>query len=161
MNPKNLQSGTIYNQHPFKTPPPPTKISNKIFLSFFKVFCDSKCHKCALRRFFFLNFFLWTLTTKDASPHIHWALNHWMFVHTNLVTYLLTCPILLTLARRYHWTNEKTRLKVYAIIPNNTKRLWGTWTKKKGCEELLHTFTIKICIHIKPGWKWNYYVVVV
>ncbi len=29
------------------------------------------------------------------------------------------------------------------------------------CEELLHTFTIKICIHIKPNWKWNYYVVVV
>jgi hypothetical protein len=30
-----------------------------------------------------------------------------------------------------------------------------------GCEDYLHTFTIKICTHIKPGWKWNYYVVVV
>jgi hypothetical protein len=29
------------------------------------------------------------------------------------------------------------------------------------CEYLLHTFTTKVCIHIKPGWKWNYYVVVV
>jgi hypothetical protein len=29
------------------------------------------------------------------------------------------------------------------------------------CEDYLHTFTIKICTHIKPGWKWNYYVVVV
>ncbi len=29
------------------------------------------------------------------------------------------------------------------------------------CEEFLHTFTIKICTHKKPGWKWNYYVVVV
>jgi hypothetical protein len=26
------------------------------------------------------------------------------------------------------------------------------------CEEFLHTFTIKICTHKKPGWKWNYYV---
>ncbi len=29
------------------------------------------------------------------------------------------------------------------------------------CEELLHTFTTKVCTHIKPGSKWNYYVVVV
>jgi hypothetical protein len=29
------------------------------------------------------------------------------------------------------------------------------------CEYLLHTFTTKVCTHIKPGWKWNYYVVVV
>ncbi len=29
------------------------------------------------------------------------------------------------------------------------------------CEDFLHTFTIKICTHKKPGWKWNYYVVVV
>jgi len=29
------------------------------------------------------------------------------------------------------------------------------------CEEFLHTFTINICTHKKPGWKWNYYVVVV
>jgi len=28
------------------------------------------------------------------------------------------------------------------------------------CEDLLHTFTTKICTHNKrPGWKWNYYVV--
>jgi hypothetical protein len=33
--------------------------------------------------------------------------------------------------------------------------------EKEGYEEFLHTFTIKICIHKKPGWKWNYYVVVV
>jgi hypothetical protein len=29
------------------------------------------------------------------------------------------------------------------------------------CEYLLHTFTTKVCTHIKTGWKWNYYVVVV
>jgi hypothetical protein len=29
------------------------------------------------------------------------------------------------------------------------------------CEYLLHTFTTKVCTHIKPGRKWNYYVVVV
>jgi hypothetical protein len=29
------------------------------------------------------------------------------------------------------------------------------------CEEFLHTFTIKICIHKKKSWKWNYYVVIV
>jgi hypothetical protein len=29
------------------------------------------------------------------------------------------------------------------------------------CEYLLHTFTTKVYTHIKPGWKWNYYVVVV
>jgi len=32
---------------------------------------------------------------------------------------------------------------------------------EKVCEELLHTFTIKICTHIKTDWRWNYYVVVV
>ncbi len=31
----------------------------------------------------------------------------------------------------------------------------------KCCEYLLDTFITKVCTHIKPGWKWNYYVVVV
>jgi len=29
------------------------------------------------------------------------------------------------------------------------------------CEEFLHTFTIKICVQKKTGWKWNYYIVIV
>jgi ATP-dependent 26S proteasome regulatory subunit len=36
-----------------------------------------------------------------------------------------------------------------------------SFVNKDQCEDYLHTFTIKICTHIKPGWKWNYYVVVV
>ncbi len=39
---------------------------------------------------------------------------------------------------------------------NERKRSWA-----HPCEYLLHTFTTKVCTHIKPGWKWNYYVVVV
>ncbi len=44
-------------------------------------------------------------------------------------------------------------------------KLWpkeGPRVKLPGvCEYLLHTFTTKVCTHIKPGWKWNYYIVVV
>jgi hypothetical protein len=58
-----------------------------------------------------------------------------------------------------HWV-----IKVYK---NNLKMMLSTQNASLGmanhdiCEELLHTFTIKICTHKKPGWKWNYYVVVI
>jgi hypothetical protein len=48
---------------------------------------------------------------------------------------------------------------------SNTTILWFLFNDKlqqnEACEYLLHTFTTKVCTHIKPGWKWNYYVVVV
>jgi predicted aspartyl protease len=38
----------------------------------------------------------------------------------------------------------------------------GNWRGKVDLlVSTLHTFTTKVCTHIKPGWKWNYYVVVV
>ncbi len=59
--------------------------------------------------------------------------------------------------------------RVHYVLPNNNVLL-VTIEKFKAnpmlvnvnkCEYLLHTFTTKVCTHIKPGWKWNYYVVVV
>ncbi len=58
--------------------------------------------------------------------------------------------------RRAHTLGQESN--VQAVIANGE---WQNHEIKTYCEELLHTFTIKICIHIKPGWKWNYYVVVV
>ncbi len=44
------------------------------------------------------------------------------------------------------------------ITTNNFKIQIGK--RRAWCEDLLHTFTTKICTHNKrPGWKWNYYVV--
>jgi len=55
----------------------------------------------------------------------------------------------------------KNRCPTKALDSKAPQEAWSGRKPNVSCEELLHTFTIKICTHIKPGWKWNYYVVVV
>jgi hypothetical protein len=109
MNPNNLQSRTIYNQHPLRHPPkPPRKLQINIFLSFFKGFLWFKVPQCTLRRFYF---FLWTPTTKNASPKIHQALNHWMFVHTNLVTLSLNLSNIAHTCKKISLNKRKNKVE--------------------------------------------------
>jgi hypothetical protein len=53
--------------------------------------------------------------------------------------------------------------KVYVISKQLIITIFGICVEGyvEECEEFLHTLTVKICTHKEPGWKWNYYVVVV
>jgi hypothetical protein len=59
---------------------------------------------------------------------------------------------------------EEVQLVAMEITKGKLGRVGCTIQRVKqhyeDCEDLLHTFTTKICTHNKkPGWRWNYYVV--